>query len=65
MYTLKLLKSKFKDVYFCPGNHELWTKYQKADEELQIDNSIEKFHYVGNDDRIVIVIRILFHFLRY
>ena len=53
--TLKLLKSKFQDVYFCPGNHELWTKSQQEDEELQIDNSIEKFHHVKLDDRIFII----------
>ncbi len=46
IYTLKLFKSKFKDVYYCPGNHELWTKSQKEDEQLNIKNSIEKFHYV-------------------
>lgn len=44
--TLKLFKEKFQDVYFCPGNHELWTVGQKEDQELGIQNSIEKFHYV-------------------
>jgi UDP-2,3-diacylglucosamine pyrophosphatase LpxH len=58
--TLKLLKSKFKDVYYCPGNHELWTKSQKEDEELQIQNSIEKFHYVENAARIFCCIYFLF-----
>ncbi|CAF1307467.1 unnamed protein product [Rotaria sordida] len=46
VHTLKLFKSKFKDVYYCPGNHELWTKSLREDEELQIHNSIEKFHYI-------------------
>ncbi|CAF4316239.1 unnamed protein product [Rotaria socialis] len=31
------------DVYYCPGNHELWTRSGREDEELHIDNSIEKF----------------------
>jgi UDP-2,3-diacylglucosamine pyrophosphatase LpxH len=44
--TLKLFKLKFKDVYYCPGNHELWTESEKEDEQLNIHNSIEKFHYV-------------------
>ncbi|CAF1130156.1 unnamed protein product [Adineta steineri] len=44
--TLKLFKSKFKNVYYCPGNHELWTQSQMEDEELQVDNSIEKFHHI-------------------
>ena len=44
--TLKLLKSKFRDVYFCPGNHDLWTKSQQEDEWLNIYDSIDKFHYV-------------------
>lgn len=44
--TLKLFQSKFHDVYYCPGNHELWTKSQKEDEQLNIHNSIDKFHYV-------------------
>lgn len=44
--TLKLFKSKFHDVYYCVGNHELWTKSEKEDEELNINDSIEKFHYV-------------------
>ncbi|CAF4137506.1 unnamed protein product [Rotaria sp. Silwood2] len=46
IHTLKLFKSKFKDVYYCPGNHELWTQSLREDEELQIHNSIEKFHYI-------------------
>jgi UDP-2,3-diacylglucosamine pyrophosphatase LpxH len=46
IYTLKLFKLKFKDVYYCPGNHELWTKSQQEDETLEIYDSIEKFHYV-------------------
>ena len=45
--TLKLFKEKFQDVYFCPGNHELWTVGQREDQELGIQNSIEKFHYVA------------------
>ncbi|CAF1195919.1 unnamed protein product [Adineta ricciae] len=44
--TLKALKSKFKDVYYCPGNHELWTQSCREDNELQLDNSIEKFHHI-------------------
>ncbi|CAF1934359.1 unnamed protein product [Rotaria magnacalcarata] len=44
--TLEIFKSKFKDVYYCPGNHELWTLSSREDEELHIDNSIEKFHYI-------------------
>ncbi|CAF3287032.1 unnamed protein product [Rotaria socialis] len=44
--TLEIFKSKFKDVYYCPGNHELWTRSNREDEELHIDNSIEKFHYI-------------------
>ncbi|CAF1059330.1 unnamed protein product [Adineta ricciae] len=44
--TLKALKSKFKDVYYCPGNHELWTQSCREDNELQVDNSIEKFHHI-------------------
>ncbi|CAF2981776.1 unnamed protein product [Rotaria socialis] len=35
----------FRDVYYCPGNHELWTRSGREDEELHIDNSIEKFQY--------------------
>ncbi|CAF4534588.1 unnamed protein product [Rotaria socialis] len=35
--------SNFRDVYYCPGNHELWTRSGREDEELHIDNSIEKF----------------------
>ncbi|UJR08439.1 hypothetical protein I4U23_012709 [Adineta vaga] len=45
--TLKLFKLKFKDVYYCPGNHELWTQSSMEDEELHVDNSIEKFHYIS------------------
>ena len=45
-YTLRLLKLKFRDVYYCPGNHELWTKEQKEDQTLGIDDSIAKFHHV-------------------
>ncbi len=50
--TLKLFKAKFKDVYYCPGNHELWTQSNAEDEEMQIDNSIEKFHHVRVCNRI-------------
>ncbi|CAF0862717.1 unnamed protein product [Rotaria sp. Silwood1] len=46
VHILKLFKSKFKDVYYCPGNHELWTKSLREDEEYQIHNSIEKFHHI-------------------
>jgi len=46
IHTLKLFKLKFKDVYYCLGNHELWTESDKEDEELNIHNSIEKFYYV-------------------
>jgi hypothetical protein len=62
--TLKLFKSKFKDVYYCPGNHELWTQSVVEDDNLQIDNSIEKFYYVKNDERIIIVF-MSFVFIRY
>lgn len=51
MQTLKLLKSKFKDVYYCPGNHELWTQSVKEDQQLNIWNSVEKFHYVETYER--------------
>ena len=52
--TLKLFQAKFRDVYYCPGNHELWTKGQKEDETLNINNSIDKFRHVffPEDDRI-------------
>ena len=58
--TLKLLKSKFREVYFCPGNHDLWTKSQQEDEHLNIYDSIDKFHYVRLVQGIIEVI----HFLR-
>ncbi len=44
--TLKLFKSKFKDVYYCPGNHELWMLSDIDNEKLPVNNSIEKFDYV-------------------
>ncbi len=51
-YTLKLFQSKFKDVYYCPGNHELWVHSPGEDEELEIDNSVAKFHSVENNERL-------------
>jgi predicted MPP superfamily phosphohydrolase len=48
--TLNLLKSKFKDVYFCPGNHELWIRSKADDHPHTMRNSIEKFHYVPMSD---------------
>ncbi len=60
VHTLKLFKLKFKDVYYCPGNHELWTESDKEAAELNIHNSIEKFHYVENNDKIIFCIHFIF-----
>eukprot|EP01111_Echinosteliopsis_oligospora_P012723 TRINITY_DN4395_c0_g1_i1.p1 TRINITY_DN4395_c0_g1~~TRINITY_DN4395_c0_g1_i1.p1 ORF type:complete len:306 (-),score=87.45 TRINITY_DN4395_c0_g1_i1:187-1104(-) len=44
-YTFKLLVSKFKQVFFCPGNHEVWIN--KVDEETHhIFCSFSKFDKV-------------------
>ncbi|CAF3183976.1 unnamed protein product [Rotaria socialis] len=45
----------FRDVYYCPGNHELWTRSGREDEELHIDNSIEKFHFKENRNNSKII----------
>ncbi|CAH1790040.1 unnamed protein product [Owenia fusiformis] len=42
--TLQTLKKKFKDVFYVPGNHELWLK--KDDREMRFKDSIEKFHAI-------------------
>lgn len=38
-WTLRILKSRFNQVFYVPGNHELWVRDGKCD-------SIEKFHQV-------------------
>jgi hypothetical protein len=37
--TLTLLKNKFQHVFYLPGNHELWVRYDDCD-------SVEKLHRV-------------------
>ena len=43
--TFSLLKSKFKHVFYCPGNHELWLSPSDIHE---VPDSIEKFFKVRN-----------------
>ena len=37
--TLSLLRSRFSEVFYVPGNHELWVKGE-------VGNSIDKFHQI-------------------
>lgn len=42
---LSILASKFKRVFYAPGNHELWTRKEEIDAGLY-KNSREKFHHI-------------------
>ncbi|CAF1131744.1 unnamed protein product [Didymodactylos carnosus] len=42
--TLRIFKSKFKEVYYCPGNHELWIS--SNDTDLGIKDSVSKFFHI-------------------
>lgn len=37
--TLSLMREKFKEIFYVPGNHELWVRGESG-------NSIEKFHTI-------------------
>lgn len=39
-WTFSTLKQKFKEVYYCPGNHELWVPKDSS------MDSVQKFHEV-------------------
>lgn len=39
------LASKFKNVFYVPGNHELWLRKEEINAGLY-QNSIEKFHHI-------------------
>lgn len=45
-HTLKLFLLKFKCVFFCPGNHELWIN--NTDKEQGVFDSLAKFEKVIN-----------------
>lgn len=40
-----VLASKFKNVFYVPGNHELWLRKEEINAGLY-QNSIEKFHHI-------------------
>lgn len=50
-HTLRILREKFREVYFCPGSHELWIVGEDDKKKYGISNSIEKFHYVSKQHR--------------
>jgi len=43
--TLTLFKERFREVFFTPGNHELWL--MTKDREQDIADSLQKFHLLG------------------
>lgn len=40
-HTFRCLKTKFAEVYFCPGNHDLWVQTERDDD---LTTSIDKLH---------------------
>lgn len=40
-HTFRCLKAKFREVYFCPGNHDLWVQTERDDD---MATSIDKLH---------------------
>eukprot|EP00002_Diphylleia_rotans_P008839 TRINITY_DN1881_c0_g1_i8.p1 TRINITY_DN1881_c0_g1~~TRINITY_DN1881_c0_g1_i8.p1 ORF type:complete len:287 (+),score=42.78 TRINITY_DN1881_c0_g1_i8:85-945(+) len=45
--TLSTLKSIFREIFYVPGNHELWLT-DKDKQIFGLHNSVEKFQYICN-----------------